>query len=109
MPNRETDRVLSFVFQASSLQQLEKENEEAAQSLEKVVSEGEAILAEIQSAREALRGLTRPFDYAYLIFAAFWGFVFFEEIPDTTTVWGMVLIAAAGILVLWVDRQEVDS
>ena len=32
------------------MQQLEKENEEAAQSLEKVVSEGEAILAEIQSA-----------------------------------------------------------
>lgn len=46
------------------------------------------------------------FDYAYLIFAAFWGFVFFEEIPDTTTVGGMVLIAFAGILVLWIDRQE---
>ncbi|MET1412037.1 DMT family transporter [Roseibium sp. HPY-6] len=46
------------------------------------------------------------FDYAYLIFAAFWGFVFFEEIPDKTTIGGMALIAVAGILVLWVDRQE---
>lgn len=40
------------------------------------------------------------FDYAYLIFAAFWSYVIFSEVPDVTTVLGMVLIAAAGLLVI---------
>jgi drug/metabolite transporter (DMT)-like permease len=40
------------------------------------------------------------FDYAYLAFAALWGFVFFGEIPDFWTALGMALIAAAGLVVL---------
>ncbi|ABD54086.1 DMT family transporter [Jannaschia sp. CCS1] len=40
------------------------------------------------------------FDYAYLIFAAFWGFVFFREVPDLWTVAGIVLIVVAGFVVL---------
>lgn len=40
------------------------------------------------------------FDYAYLIFAAFWGFVFFREVPGLWTVAGMALIIGAGVLVL---------
>ncbi|MEP0961545.1 MAG: DMT family transporter [Roseobacter sp.] len=40
------------------------------------------------------------FDYAYLIFAAFWGFVFFREVPGLWTTAGMALIIAAGVLVL---------
>ena len=40
------------------------------------------------------------FDYAYLIFAAFWGYVFFKEVPDVWTVAGIALIVVAGILVL---------
>ena len=40
------------------------------------------------------------FDYAYLVFAAFWGFVFFAERPDVVTVIGMILIAGAGVLVM---------
>ncbi len=49
-----------------------------------------------QSAAPTIVG---TFDYAYLIFAALWGFVLFSETPDTATVTGMALIAAAGILV----------
>jgi drug/metabolite transporter (DMT)-like permease len=41
------------------------------------------------------------YDYAYLIFAAFWGFVFFREVPDFWTVVGMALIIGAGMLVLF--------
>lgn len=41
-------------------------------------------------------------EYAYMIFAAFWGFVFFAEVPDSWTVAGMVLIAAGGAAVLLV-------
>ena len=39
------------------------------------------------------------FDYAYLVSAALWGFVFFAERPDALTVAGMALITAAGLLV----------
>lgn len=40
------------------------------------------------------------FDYTYLIFAAFWSFVIFSEVPDAATITGMVTIAAAGMLVV---------
>ena len=40
------------------------------------------------------------FDYAYLIFAAFWGYMFFSEVPDAATLGGIALIIAAGGLVL---------
>jgi drug/metabolite transporter (DMT)-like permease len=39
------------------------------------------------------------FDYAYLVSAALWGFVFFSEKPDLLTLAGMILITAAGLLV----------
>jgi drug/metabolite transporter (DMT)-like permease len=39
------------------------------------------------------------FDYAYLVSAALWGFVFFSEKPDLLTIGGMILITAAGLTV----------
>lgn len=39
------------------------------------------------------------FDYAYLVSAALWGFVFFAEQPDILTIGGMILITGAGLLV----------
>ncbi|MGL6211186.1 MAG: DMT family transporter [Paracoccaceae bacterium] len=46
------------------------------------------------------------FDYTYLIFAAFWGYVFFHEIPDARTITGMVLVTAAGPLTLLAHRKD---
>lgn len=40
------------------------------------------------------------FDYAYLIFAALWGYVFFGEVPGPRTIAGMAMIAFAGVMVL---------
>jgi drug/metabolite transporter (DMT)-like permease len=40
------------------------------------------------------------FDYAYLVFAAFWSFVFFAELPDAVTIAGMLLIAGGGLLAM---------
>lgn len=45
------------------------------------------------------------FDYAFLIFASFWGFVFFGEVPDFWTLGGMVMIAVAGLIVLHANAQ----
>ena len=42
--------------------------------------------------------IVATFDFAYVAFAAGWGFVFFAEVPDPITVTGMVLIVGAGVL-----------
>lgn len=49
------------------------------------------------------------FDYAFLIFAAFWGFVFFGEVPNGLTLAGIGLIAAAGIIVLHAETPVNDA
>ncbi len=40
------------------------------------------------------------FDYNYLIFATLFGFVLFSEIPDRQTIIGILMIAAAGLMVV---------
>ena len=45
-----------------------------------------------------------PFDYSYMIFATFWGFVFWGDIPDILTFTGMAMIATAGAFVTWRER-----
>ena len=40
------------------------------------------------------------FDYSYLPFAAFWSFVIFAQPPDVPTIFGMAMIAGAGLLVV---------
>ena len=47
-----------------------------------------------------------PFDYSYLIFATFWGFVFWRHVPDGLTFTGMAMIAGAGAFVAWRERRE---
>jgi drug/metabolite transporter (DMT)-like permease len=53
----------------------------------------------------AAPSIIATFDYAYLVSAALWGFVFFAEVPDLTTVCGMGLITAAGLLVAAGSRR----
>jgi drug/metabolite transporter (DMT)-like permease len=47
------------------------------------------------------------FDYAYLISAAVWGYVFFAETPGPLTIGGMVLISLAGWLVAMPSARRV--
>lgn len=42
------------------------------------------------------------FDYTFLVFAAFWGFVFFGEVPGGWTMTGIAMIVGAG---LWVVKR----
>ena len=47
-----------------------------------------------------------PFGYSYLIFATFWGYVFWQTVPDVLTVMGMTFIAGAGTFIVWRESQE---
>lgn len=47
----------------------------------------------------AAPSLIAAFDYAYLVSAALWGFVFFAETPDALTIVGTILITFAGLIV----------
>jgi drug/metabolite transporter (DMT)-like permease len=40
------------------------------------------------------------FDFAYVGFAALWGILFFDEVPDAVTLGGMALIVVAGLLAI---------
>lgn len=49
-----------------------------------------------------------PVDYSYLLFAVFWGYVLWRDVPDLSTVAGMIIIAGAGTFVAWRERIAAD-
>lgn len=56
--------------------------------------------------------LLAPLDFSYLIFAAFWGKVLFNDWPDETTLTGMLLIVCAGIVIAYreqLGRQSLNK
>ncbi|MCW8844089.1 MAG: DMT family transporter, partial [Rhodobacteraceae bacterium] len=46
-----------------------------------------------------------PFDYASMLFAIIIGYVIFDEIPTQIMLAGVSLIIAAGIFIIWRERQ----
>ncbi len=51
--------------------------------------------------------LLAPLDFVYLLFAAIWGKLLFDQWPSPEALSGMVLIAAAGIITAW--REQLAS
>lgn len=51
--------------------------------------------------------LLAPMDFIYLLFAAFWSKILFDQWPDSQALIGMALIATAGIITAW--REQVTS
>lgn len=62
-----------------------------------IVGIGVGLAAAYQAARPVI---VATFDYSYLIFSTFFGFVLFAETPDLATVIGMGLIAVAGLIMV---------
>ncbi len=65
-----------------------------------------AHYAGIVALRRAEASLVSLFDYLRLIWAVVIGILFFEEIPDTSAVMGILLIAAAALIPLVSDRKH---
>jgi drug/metabolite transporter (DMT)-like permease len=55
--------------------------------------------------RHAEAGLVAPFDYASMLLAVVIGYVVFSEVPAGTTLLGAAVIIAAGVLIIWRERQ----
>ena len=58
-----------------------------------------------ESYRYAPASLTAPFDYVSIIWAVMIGFVAFGEVPDASVWAGSVIVIAAGLFVIWRERQ----
>lgn len=65
-------------------------------------------LALIQAFSKGEAAMLAPYSYTGLAFAAFWGVVFFAEIPDFWTIVGSLVIAAAGLYV-WHRETRVKA
>lgn len=57
------------------------------------------------SYRYAPASVIAPFDYVSIFFATALGMIFFDEVPTSTTLFGAAIVIAAGILIIWRERQ----
>jgi drug/metabolite transporter (DMT)-like permease len=58
-----------------------------------------------ESYRLAPASLVAPYDYTSMIWALLLGYVFFGELPSVFVFVGAAIIAGAGLMVLWRERQ----
>lgn len=55
--------------------------------------------------RFAGAAVVAPFDYASILFAILFGYWFFDEVPTGAVITGSALVIAAGIFIIWRERQ----
>jgi drug/metabolite transporter (DMT)-like permease len=63
-----------------------------------IAAVGSTLLS--QAYRKGEASIVTPFEYIGMIWAAIFGFAFFGEVPQWTTIMGMAMIALAGVLAL---------
>ena len=66
---------------------------------------GIAHILVTESYRYASASVVAPFDYTSMIWALVLGYFFFDEIPTATIFTGSAIIVAAGLFVIWRERQ----
>jgi drug/metabolite transporter (DMT)-like permease len=57
------------------------------------------------SYREADASVVAPFEYVSILFALAIGFAVFDEVPTPTMLAGAGIVIAAGIAIIWRERQ----
>ncbi|MBY6122208.1 DMT family transporter [Mameliella alba] len=55
--------------------------------------------------RFAGAAVVAPFDYASILFAILFGYVFFDEVPTVMVLIGSAIVIAAGGIIIWRERQ----
>ena len=65
---------------------------------------GTAHFLIIAAYRHAQASVVAPFEYTGLIWAAFYGYVFWNETPDEITTAGIVMIMAGGLWIIFSER-----
>jgi drug/metabolite transporter (DMT)-like permease len=58
----------------------------------------------VSAYRRAPAAVVAPFEYVAIIWAAIFGFAFWQEMPDLPTLAGIALIFAGGLVILYGDR-----
>jgi drug/metabolite transporter (DMT)-like permease len=58
-----------------------------------------------ESYRYAAASVVAPFDYTSMLWALLLGYWMFGELPDTMVYLGATIVAAAGLFVIWRERQ----
>jgi drug/metabolite transporter (DMT)-like permease len=58
-----------------------------------------------ESYRYAAASVVAPFDYTSMLWALVLGYWLFGELPDTLVYEGATIVAAAGLFVIWRERQ----
>ena len=58
-----------------------------------------------ESYRYAPASVVAPFDYVALLWAFFFGYVLFGEVPTLYVYVGAAIVAASGLFVIWRERQ----
>ena len=66
---------------------------------------GLAHLILTESYRYAPASVVAPFDYTAILFAFLLGYFMFGEVPTIIVVLGAAIVVAAGLFVLWRERQ----
>lgn len=64
---------------------------------------GQILLTE--SYRHAPTSVIAPFEYVSMVLALIAGYVVFEEVPTATMLGGAALVVAAGLFIIWRERQ----
>jgi drug/metabolite transporter (DMT)-like permease len=65
--------------------------------------------AYIHALKAADAAIVMPFDYVRLLYAAGWGYLFFGEVPGSSTWAGAVLIVGAAVFIALRERQLASS
>ena len=66
---------------------------------------GVAQIMLTSSYRFAPASVVAPFDYVAILFAILIGYVWFSEVPTAQMLIGASIVIAAGILIIWRERQ----
>jgi len=65
---------------------------------------GSGFLSQIVAVRSGELSFISPFSYTGILVAVFYGYLIWDELPDTLTIAGITLIVAAGMYILAVGR-----